>query len=138
MENQNNSTFKRAIEKKEKARLLLDQGKLQEAFSAFEEAGHIFRDIDESSYAADCYASAAKCWTIRCGEELYYNAASRYQMAAEEREKYFDFFLASSYYQHAAEYFQRNNFWRRYSECYYKYKNCIKKEAFYLKHKINI
>ena len=115
---------KKADELEKDAREFLDKKQSKEAFELYDKAASLYKKIGNHCKAAKCFASAGTSWGIRLGEELYFNAASRYQYAAEEAVKYHDYRYARYLYHLAARFFEKDGSTKWFSLCFYRSKVC--------------
>jgi hypothetical protein len=111
-------------------RLLNEEKKPQDAFGAFDEAARLFKDVSDHQRAAACFASAGSCWLIRCGEELLWNAASRYEYAGDEAVKYNHYEYAKYLYEKSAALARTENSLPAFSRAFYKSRLSETKHAF--------
>lgn len=111
-------------------RLLLEEKKPQEAFDAFDEAAHLYKALADHHRAASCFASAGSCWLMRCGQELLWNAASRYEDAGDEAVKYDHHVYAKFLYEKSAAIARTGNSLPAFSRAFYKSKLSENKHAF--------
>lgn len=125
----NNSISKKAEELVTKAQQLLDKNCPEEAFKAFDEAASLYKKADDHFNSVRCYVSAGTCWNIRSGEKVLFNAASRYQYAAEEATKYYDYEYARYLYHEASRIYERDGYPKWFSVCFYMSKICEGKHA---------
>lgn len=97
---------------------LLAEKKVDEAFRAFDQAGQIYKDLNEPLKAAICFASAATCWNIHTGWQPLRSAATRTEMAAWEalKAKYFSY--ARELFREATLLYEREGDYDNYSECF--------------------
>ncbi len=109
-----------AIALERNAHRLRSEQKTEEAFSAFDEAGNLYRDAGEHLKAAVCFASAATCWNIRTGWQPLRNAATRNDLAAQEamNAKHYDY--ARSLFREAALLYEKEADSEHYSMCFYR------------------
>ncbi len=94
------------------------------AFKEFDEAANLYKKIGRHDEAAKAFASAATSWDIKIGGEVLFNAASRYQYAAEEAMKHKDYRYAKYLYHTAARFYERDGFTKWFSHCFYMSKLC--------------
>ncbi len=92
--------------------------KIDLAFHAFDKAGRLFREADDSFQAAVCFASAASCWNQHAGHLSHQQAASRNEYAAFEALKLKDYAYADSLFRQAALLYEKEGDYHRYSRCY--------------------
>ncbi|OQA91207.1 MAG: Ion channel [Elusimicrobia bacterium ADurb.Bin231] len=111
-------------------RLLYEEKKPQEAFGAFDEAARLFKGVSDHQQAAACFASAGSCWLIQCGEELLWNAASRYEYAGDEAVKYNHYEYAKFLYEKSAALARTENSLPAFSRSFYKSKLSETKHTF--------
>lgn len=111
-------------------RLLYDENKPREAFDAYDKAGRLFREVADHHQAASCFASAGTCWLIRCGQELLWNAASRYEYAGDEAVKYSHHKYAEYLYEQSAALARAEHSLPAFSRSFYKAKLSETKHAF--------
>ena len=102
-----------------KAHALRGDGKVEEAFTAFDRAAGLYRDAAEHFKAAVCYASAATCWNIRTGWQSLANAATRTERAAEQAAKAAHFDYARRLYADAASLYEQEGDGAKFSACFY-------------------
>ncbi|RLG31422.1 hypothetical protein DRN98_06575, partial [Methanosarcinales archaeon] len=102
--------------------LLLEEGKLEEAFEAFKLAAKVYRKEGNHKGASLCFASAASCWTKKIGEKSFYNAARMYELAAKEALISGDPEYASLLYKYAAINYERDGEYLNFSDCFYRSK----------------
>ena len=105
----------------------LSQEKFEEAFRLFRRAAELHKGQGNSRESALCFASAASCWSKKCGERSFYNAAASYEEAAKASAKSRDFQYASVLYKYAAINHERDGEFFRYSECLYSSKEAYRK-----------
>jgi tetratricopeptide (TPR) repeat protein len=110
---------------------LLVQGKYEEAFHAFREAGDLFRDQSNHKQSSLCYSSAASCWALRQGEKVLQSSAISYEAAAAEAEKAADLEYASLLYRYAAINYEKDMEFLKFSECFFLSKECLRRHLMY-------
>lgn len=111
-------------------RLLHEENKPEEAFKAYDNAAHLYKEIGDHHKSSLCFASAGSCWLIRCGQELLWNAASRYEYAGDEAAKYNHHKYAKSLYEKSASLARTENSLPAFSRSFYKSKLSETKHAF--------
>lgn len=124
-----NSRLEVAKNFKHKAQLLLKQGKSEEAFGLFDKAGGVFKDFNDHHNAAECFASAGTCWCVHLNEELFFNAATRYQYAGEEAALYYNYDYSRYLFQQAAKLFLKDGSFHWVSYCLYLAGECERKNC---------
>ncbi len=108
-----------AVGLEREAHTLRTEGRIEDAFSAFDRAAALYRDAGEHLKAAVCYASAATCWNIRTGWQSLANAATRTERAAEQAVKGKHFDYARRLYADAAALYEQEGDAGKYSACFY-------------------
>jgi tetratricopeptide (TPR) repeat protein len=98
-----------------------------EAFESFERAAANYKRGGNHKQAALCFASAASCWSIQCGEKRFYNAAIAYEQAARQAQVSGDLEYASLLYKYAAINYERDGEFIKLSECAYCSRECLRK-----------
>ena len=111
-------------------RLLYVENKPEEAFKAYDNAAHLYREIGDHCSSAACFASAGSCWLIKCGQELLWNAASRYEYSGDEAAKYYHHKYAKSLYEKSASLARTENSLPAFSRSFYKSRLSETKHAF--------
>ena len=117
---QKTSELERAIALEREANRLHTEQKIEEAFSAFDEAGTLYRRVGEHFKAALCFSSAATCWNIRAGWQPLRNAATRNHLAAEEAMKAEHYDYALSHFREAALLYEKEGDFENYSICFWR------------------
>ena len=112
-------TLDRALAQERKAHGLRSEGRIEEAFSAFDEAAVLYQNLKEHLKAALCFASAATCWNIRTGWQPLRNAATRNDKAAHEALKAGHYDYARSLFREAALLYEKEGDSAGYSECFW-------------------
>lgn len=122
---------KSAIEQeKNGCKLLHEEKKPQEAFDAFDRAARYFKETGDHQRAAACFASAGSCWLIQRGQELLWNASSRYEYGGDEATKYHNNNYAKYLYEKSAALARAENSLPAFSRAFYKSKLSENKHAF--------
>ena len=111
--------IERAISFERQAHQLRTEDKIEEAFAAYDQAGALYREAEESLKAAVCYASAATCWNMRTGWQPLRNAATRNDYAAHEALKAGHFDYACSLFGEAALLYEKEGDFNNYSNCFW-------------------
>lgn len=111
-------------------RLLHEENKPDEAFNAYDGAAHLYRDIGDHYESSTCFDAAGSCWLIRCGQELLWNAASRYEYAGDEAEKCNHHKYAKYLYEKSAALARTENSLPAFSRSFYKSRLSETKHAF--------
>ncbi|MCM8830894.1 MAG: ion channel [Candidatus Omnitrophica bacterium] len=111
----------------EKAHQLLEEQDYHHAYELFKKAANIYKEKSNHSQAALCFALAASCWAIKCGEKTFYNAAEAYELAAKEAYKACDYEYASLLYKYAAINYERDGEYLNFSEAIYSSKDTYRK-----------
>ena len=83
-------------------KLLYQESSPEKAFKAYDDAAHLYRELGDHQKASSCFAAAGSCWLIRCGKELLWNAASRYEYAGDEAAKIHHHVYAKFLYEKSA------------------------------------
>jgi hypothetical protein len=110
---------------------LLVEGKYEDAFHAFREAGDLFKDEGNHKQSSLCYSSAASCWALRQGEKVLQNSALSYEAAASEAVNAGDFEYASLLYRYAGINYEKDMEFFKFSECFYLSKECTRRHLMY-------
>ena len=110
---------------------LLVQGKYEDAFHSFREAGDLFKEGANHKQSSLCYSSAASCWALRQGEKVLQNSAVSYEAAASESEKAGDFEYASLLYRYAAINYEKDMEFLKFSECFFLSKECQRRHLMF-------
>jgi len=118
----------KSIEKE--AHRLLDEQNYAEANQLFHQAANAYRKSDKHHEAALNLASAASCWALKSGENLFFNAAKDYEKAAVESELSGNFEYTSILYKQAAVCHERDKDYSEFSECFYLSKEFYRKYLF--------
>ncbi|UCC94644.1 MAG: hypothetical protein JSW40_07480 [Candidatus Omnitrophota bacterium] len=100
---------------------------LEEAYRLFRRAAQVYRRRENHKQSALCFTSAASCWSKRCGEKTFYNAALSYEEAANEAEKSKDYEYAALLYKYAAINHERDGEFLNFSKCFYRSKELYRK-----------
>lgn len=108
----------RALQLERNASLLQGQGKIQEAFNSYDEAGHTFQDLGEHLKASICFSAAATCWNIHTGRHTWSQGASRNLLAAQEALKARQFDYAASLFREAAILYEQEGDAENFSQCF--------------------
>ena len=114
--------LQRAVSREREAHQFKSEGKIQEAFIAFDEAALLYGRSNEHLKAALCFASAASCWNIHTGIQPLRNAATRTHQAAKEAMKASSYHYARTLFLEAALLYEREGDFRNYSSCFYESK----------------
>ncbi|MCM8786762.1 MAG: ion channel [Candidatus Omnitrophica bacterium] len=115
----------------EKAHQSLQQQNWKEAYELFKKAANIYREKNNHSQAAVCFASAASCWNIKVGEKTFFNAAEAYELAAKEAYQAQDYEYASLLYKYAAINYERDGEFLNFSDAIYNSKDAYRKYLLY-------
>jgi len=110
---------------------LLVQGRYEDAFHAFREAGDLFKEEGNHKQSSLCYSSAASCWALRQGEKALSNSATSYEAAAAEAQKAGDFEYASLLYRYAAINYEKDMEFLKFSECFFLSKECMRRHLMF-------
>lgn len=119
--------LEQAVALEKEAQQLRSQGKIEEAFSAYDGAASLYQEAKEHLKAALCFASAASCWNIRTGLQPLRNAATRTHQAAQEAMKAHSFHYARSLFLDAALLYEKEGDFGNYSICFYGSKQAERK-----------
>ncbi len=119
MQTSPSSNLEHAVDLERKAHDLRAEKKIEEAFSAYDKAAHLYSKAGEHLKAALCFASAATCWNIHTGIQPLRNAATRTQQAALEAVKAESYHYARSLFLDAALLFEKEGDFGNYSTCFY-------------------
>lgn len=111
-------------------RLLYEDNKPEDAFNAYDKAAQLYKAIGDHSKAASCFASAGSCWLKRCGQELLWNASTRYEYAADEAVKCNNHKYAKYLYEQSAALARTENSGPAFSRSVYKSRLSETKHAF--------
>lgn len=111
----------------QKAYEFLSQEEFYQAFTLYQRAANIYKNLKKYKQAALCFASAASCWSKKSGEKTFYNAALSYEEAAQEAEKSDDLEYAAMLYKYAAINYERDRELLNFSDCFYHSKECYRK-----------
>lgn len=112
-------TLERAVSLEREAQRFRTERKIDEAFTAYDEAGRLYRAEGEHLKAALCFASAATCWNIHTGHEPLRNAASRSQWAAREALEAGHYDYARGLFREAALLYEKEGDTENYSACFW-------------------
>ncbi len=110
---------------KEAHRFLVEEN-LSEAFRLFQRAGRLYRFENNPKQASLCFASAASCWSQKCGEKTFFNAAQSYESAACQAIKAGDYEYAGLLYRQAAINYERDGEFLHFSKSFYHSKECTR------------
>ncbi|MCB9800339.1 MAG: two pore domain potassium channel family protein [Candidatus Omnitrophica bacterium] len=91
---------------------------IEEAFSAYQEAGLIYRKYEDHIKAAHCFAAAAGCEKIRTGKESVLEAAVLNDYAAREALKAGRYDYAQWLFREAGLLFENEGDFERYSDAF--------------------
>ncbi|MBF0217815.1 MAG: hypothetical protein HQL30_12585 [Candidatus Omnitrophica bacterium] len=116
----------------DEANTLLVEEKYAQAHDLFKKAGSLYRSRRNHRQAALCFASAASCWGIKCGEKTYSESAHLFADAAKEAEAHFDYEYAATLYKQAAMYYERDGEFTNFAECFYESKESTRRSLGYL------
>jgi len=105
----------------------LSESNFEEAFRLFRKAALNYTKEGNNRQSTLCFASAASCWNKKNQEKTFHNAASSYESAARQAEKYGDLEYASLLYKHAAINHERDLEFLNFSNCFYRSKECYRK-----------
>ncbi len=114
------------------ANSFLMDGKYAEAYDAFKKAGYLYKARHSHRQASMCLASAASCWSIKCGEKTYSESADLFAEAAKEAATHLNYDYAATLYKQAAMYYERDGEFTNFAECFYESKECSRKYLGYL------
>ena len=109
----------------------LFQENFEEAFKLFRRAAESYKGQKNYKQATLCFTSAASCWNKKYEEKTFFNAASSYEKAAREAEKYGDLEYATLLYKYAAINYERDVEFFNFSDCFYRSKECYRKFLMY-------
>ncbi|HOW59207.1 MAG TPA: potassium channel family protein [Candidatus Omnitrophota bacterium] len=112
------SKMESTIAMEREAHRLRAEGKIDQAFQAFERAAKKYQDLGEHRKAAACYASAAACWNIHTGWQPLRNAATRNELAAIQAFEAKDYAYTETLFHEAALLYEKEGDFRKYSYCY--------------------
>jgi len=107
-----------AVSLEREAHQFRESGEAAKAFSVYDEAALIYRDLGEHLKAAVCYAAAATCWDIHSGRQLLRNSATRSHYAAAEAMKAKHYDYARTLFREAAMLYEEEGDFENYSECF--------------------
>ncbi len=122
----------KALELERKASSLQSDGKIQQAFDAYDEAGNTFRDLGEHLKSSICYSAAATCWSIYTGRHSQVQAASRTYLAAVEAMQAKQYDYSRSLFRDAAILFESEGDAENYSKCFIGSQRAGRQRAFEL------
>ncbi|MBN1688263.1 MAG: hypothetical protein JW893_04110 [Candidatus Omnitrophica bacterium] len=122
-EDSSSELLDQAIRLEREAHHLKEEGKVDQAFYAFDRAGSNYRQIKEPFKAAICFASAASCWNIHTGRQPLRNAATRNESAAHEALVAGHFSYARSLFREAALLYELEGNYHSQSLCFYAAQN---------------
>lgn len=114
-----------SIEKE--AHRLLDEQNYHDACELFQKAAVSYKKSNKHHQAALCYASAAGCWEVKSGENVFHRASKDYERAAREAELSGDLEYTALLYKHAAVCYERDQDYEQFSNCFYKSKEFYRK-----------
>ena len=118
-------TNPRILEKQ--ANLFLSEKQYSQAFESFDRTANLYSREGNHKQAALCFASAASCWGMQCGEKRFYKAAISYERAAGQAEATGDLEYAFLLYRYAAINYEREREFINFSDCFYRSKECYRK-----------
>lgn len=99
------------------------EGKIEQAFQAFDQAARIYQEGGEYLKAAECFSSAATCWNIHAGWQPLRNAATRNELAGIQAVRAQDYAYAETLFMEAALLYDREGDFEKYSYCYIRAKD---------------
>ena len=114
--------LQRAVSREREAHQFKSEGKIQEAFSTFDEAAVLYSQSNEHLKAALCFASAASCWNIHTGLQPLGKAATGMHQAAREAMKAASYHYARLRFLDAALLYEKDGDFGNYSACFYESK----------------
>ncbi len=109
------------------ANLFLSEKQYSQAFQSFDRTANLYSREGNHKQAALCFASAASCWGMQCGEKRFYKAAISYERAAGQAEASGDLEYAFLLYRYAAINYERDGEFHNLSKCTYRSKECYRK-----------
>lgn len=120
--NSKDELVRRAVSLERDAQRLRQEKKIEEAFTAYDEAADCYDKAGESLKSSLCFASAATCWLIHAGWEPLRKAAGCYESAAERAAKAGHYDTARMYFGEAARLYEKEGDAGKFSECFYRSK----------------
>jgi tetratricopeptide (TPR) repeat protein len=124
--------LKRALVLEREACQMRQAGEIQKAFAAYDEAGNIYRELNDHLKSSFCYSAAATCWNIHTGWQPLSQAASRNLLAAREAMKVGQYDYARSLFREAALLYEKEGDSENYSICFISSQHAGRKRAWEL------